>query len=63
MIQVVSGILRCDQTVRMRLRPPHARRLNLWELPGGKVEAGETHEVALAASVSVALGVNVGRGA
>ena len=47
-ITVVSGLCaHADGGVLMGLRRPDKLRPNLWELPGGKVEPGETHAAAL----------------
>lgn len=47
-MRVVSGLLaRSDGRVLMGLRRPEKLRPNLWELPGGKVEEGESDEEAL----------------
>ena len=44
-------------------RLPNKSRANLWEFPGGKVEPGETDEVALARECQeeLAVDLNVGR--
>lgn len=48
-LRVVSGaLLSADKThVLMGLRKPDGKRPRMWELPGGKVEPGESCEVAL----------------
>lgn len=48
MIQVVAGII-CnpDREILISLRPAHAIQGNIWEFPGGKIEAGETPYQAL----------------
>lgn len=48
-LRVVSGaLLSPDRTrVLMGLRKPDGKRPSLWELPGGKVEPGESCEAAL----------------
>lgn len=49
MIEVVSGALISEDGKRCLFgrRQNHQHRPNLWELPGGKVETGETPEAAL----------------
>lgn len=54
---VVAGILtRADRILicRRRADQPHALK---WEFPGGKVEAGETPEAALARELNEELGI------
>lgn len=48
MINVVAGII-CNtkQEFLISLRPAHAIQGNIWEFPGGKIEAGETPYQAL----------------
>ena len=48
MLRVVSGALIRDGYVLMGLRKSTTLRPNLWELPGGKVDAGEEPRDALA---------------
>lgn len=63
MIHVVSGALIRDGKVLMGLRKQGGLRPDLWELPGGKVDPGETPEQALAREWHEELGceVTVGR--
>ncbi len=48
MLRVVSGALIKDEYVLMGLRKKSAYRPDLWELPGGKIDPGESPHQALA---------------
>lgn len=48
MLRVVSGALIKDEYVLMGLRKKTAYRPDLWELPGGKIDPGESPSQALA---------------
>ena len=47
MIIVAAAIIRRDQHILLTKRPSNVHLPNLWEFPGGKVEAGESLEAAL----------------
>ncbi|MFH2218760.1 MAG: (deoxy)nucleoside triphosphate pyrophosphohydrolase [Pseudomonadota bacterium] len=47
MIRVTAAVMAIDGMLLIAKRKPEARLPNLWELPGGKVEAGETPEECL----------------
>ncbi len=56
---VVAGVLLdVDGRVLIAKRPAHKRHGGLWEFPGGKVEAGETPQAALARELFEELGVD-----
>ncbi|HEY7778588.1 MAG TPA: (deoxy)nucleoside triphosphate pyrophosphohydrolase [Ktedonobacterales bacterium] len=61
-ILVTAGILERDGSVLIARRRRGVRRGLLWELPGGKVDAGETPEAALARELYEELGVTVAVG-
>ncbi len=58
LIHVAVGvILSTTGKILISKRPDHVHQGGLWEFPGGKVDAGETVEVALARELSEELGV------
>jgi mutator protein MutT len=56
-VQVVCGVATKNGRVFLARRRPEKSYGGYWELPGGKVEAGEAHEVALARELSEELAV------
>jgi len=48
MVEVVAALIRDGEKFMICQRPEHKSRPLMWEFPGGKVEAGETPEAALA---------------
>lgn len=63
MKQSVVGIVRQNGRFLLGLRPSGGEIGNCWEFPGGKCEAGETHEQALIREYAEELGVKVSVGA
>lgn len=62
-LQVVAAVIVRDDTVLACRRAPHKDAAGRWEFPGGKVEAGETPEAALARELREELGVELRVGA
>ena len=61
-IRVVAALIRSEGRVLLTQRKP-GRHLGLsWEFPGGKVEAGETDDVALMRELREELGITVSVG-
>lgn len=59
--QVVAGVLRnVDGEILLSRRQPGRHQAGKWEFPGGKVEPGETAEIALARELREELGIAVG---
>jgi 8-oxo-dGTP diphosphatase len=61
-ILVTAGVLERDGRVLIARRRRGVRRGLLWELPGGKVNAGETPEACLARELYEELGITVAVG-
>ena len=59
-VVLVSAVALIDPDGRVLLaqRPPGKSMAGLWEFPGGKVEAGETPEVALIRELEEELSIN-----
>lgn len=61
-VRVAVGVIRDnDGRVLIARRPPHKHQGDLWEFPGGKIEAGESCELALERELSEELGIQVVR--
>ena len=60
-IVLVAAVALVDPDGRVLLaqRPPGKSMAGLWEFPGGKVNAGETPEVALISELAEELGIDV----
>ena len=56
---VVAAAIRKNGRYLMGKRPPHSMLAGLWEFPGGKVEAGESHQQALMREIREELGIDV----
>lgn len=59
LIRVVAGAIVERGRLLAARRPEHKAHGGLWELPGGKVEPGESDEAALARELREELGVDV----
>jgi mutator protein MutT len=47
-VTVVAAVIERDGRILVARRAAHSKLAGSWEFPGGKVEAGESHEAALA---------------
>lgn len=57
-IPVVAGFLKKDGKILIGQRPENNSLPGLWEFPGGKIELGESPEVALRRELSEELGID-----
>lgn len=64
-VQVAAAIIWDDAGQRLLIsrRPDHLHKGGCWEFPGGKIEAGETAEAALARELAEELDIGFGRSA
>lgn len=56
---VAAALVRDDGRILLQKRPEGREMAGLWEFPGGKLEAGEQPEVALARELTEELAINV----
>ena len=59
MLVVAAALERRDGMMLVQQRPAGKHHAGLWEFPGGKVEAGETPEVALVRELAEELGIAI----
>ena len=57
--RVLAAVIERNGDYLVGQRPPQKRHGGLWEFPGGKVEAGETHFDAARREIAEELGVGV----
>ncbi|HZU62836.1 MAG TPA: (deoxy)nucleoside triphosphate pyrophosphohydrolase [Novosphingobium sp.] len=57
LLVVAVALLRAEGQVLMQQRPPGKAHAGLWEFPGGKLEAGESAEIAACREIAEELGV------
>lgn len=57
---VAAALVDGEGRVLLQRRPPGKQMADLWEFPGGKIEAGEAPEAALARELAEELGITVG---
>jgi 8-oxo-dGTP diphosphatase len=60
LLVVAAVLVDADRRILVQQRPPQTSMAGLWEFPGGKIETGETPEVALARELQEELGISVG---
>ena len=59
-LHVVVAVIRgADGRIFLAKRPQHISQGGKWEFPGGKVEAGESREAALARELQEEIGIHV----
>ncbi|HET7356879.1 MAG TPA: NUDIX domain-containing protein [Nocardioidaceae bacterium] len=58
---VVGALVRADRVLLVHRRPDKRAYPNVWELPGGVMEAGESELAALARELHEELGVRIAR--
>jgi len=58
-IEVVAAIIRKDDKILITQRPDNVHLARLWEFPGGKVEAGESLQMALRREIREELGIEI----
>jgi 8-oxo-dGTP diphosphatase len=56
---VAAALIDGDGRVLLQRRPPGKQMADLWEFPGGKIEAGETPEAALIRELAEELAIGV----
>jgi 8-oxo-dGTP diphosphatase len=61
-IDVVAALILANGRVLAAQRPNRGEAALLWEFPGGKVEAGESHQTALARELAEELGIDASIG-
>jgi len=61
-VRVVAAVIERDGKYLACRRAPHKSLAGLWEFPGGKVEPGETDEIALRREIREELGVEISVG-
>lgn len=58
-VTVVAAIIRRNGRLLLAQRPKGVHLAGQWEFPGGKVEAGESHDAALGREIAEELGVTI----